>query len=175
MKIGDTFLNFELLDTVTEKSWVASEIIQSRPCLVVIMCNHCPFVKKVEQSISNLGKIYNEQLCILAISPSDPSFYPDDSPQNLREQANRLGFNFPYFYDDRQEVSKSLGVKFMPDFYLFDTQGKLVYHGQIDDARPSNNIESDAKDLRVAIDAVLYSKEMQEDQKSSEGCEISWK
>lgn len=177
LTLGSSAPDFFLFDVVTGKNWSLDQIMgdEKRPFLIIIMCNHCPYVKHVEDEIGRIGKTYTDRLAIAAISANDVSLYPDDSPDHLKEQAKRLGFNFPYFYDDRQDTAKAYMATCTPDFYLFDNELKLVYHGQLDGSRPSNNTETNGEDLRNAIDKTLIEEELSQDQKPSVGCNVKWK
>lgn len=177
LELGMKAPDFFLFDVVTDKKWSLDQIKgdQKKPLLIIFMCNHCPYVKHVEEEISNIGKEYADRIAVAAISANEVSLYPDDSPDNLKKQAERLGFNFPYFYDDRQDTAKAFKAACTPDFYLFDEFGLLVYHGQLDGSRPSNNIETNGKDLREAIEKTLIGEVLTEDQKPSVGCNIKWK
>jgi hypothetical protein len=61
------------------------------------------------------------------------------------------------------------------DIYVFDADRLLVYRGQLDDSRPSNNAPIDGKDLRAALHAVLAGEAVSEVQTPSIGCSIKWK
>jgi len=82
----------------------------------------------------------------------------------MKKQAQRLGFQFPYLYDETQEVAREYHAACTPDLFLFDADMKLVYRGQLDDSRPQrpsgggNDIPVTGKDLRAAMDAVLAGK-----------------
>jgi hypothetical protein len=78
-------------------------------------------------------------------------------------------------YDETQEVAKAYRAACTPDFFLFDSQHRLVYRGQLDDSRPGNNRPLTGRDLRAAIDAVLAGRPVKPDQKASVGCNIKWK
>jgi hypothetical protein len=99
----------------------------------------------------------------------------------MKKQAERLGFRFPYLYDETQEVARAYQAACTPDFYLFDAEMKLVYRGQLDDSRPQrpsgggNDIPVTGKDLRAAMDAVIAGKRPDTNQRSSIGCNIKWK
>lgn len=110
-----------------------------------------------------------------AISSNDPVKYPQDSPEKMAEFAFRYSLDFPYLFDETQEVAKTYDAACTPDFYLFDAQDKLVYRGQLDDSRPGNNIPLSGSDLRNAIDGVLYNRSIPENQKPSMGCNIKWR
>ena len=112
---------------------------------------------------------------IIAISSNDVVKFPQDSPELMTEFAFQNKFEFPYLYDETQEVAKSYDAACTPDFYLYDNQDKLVYHGQLDDSRPGNGIPLSGNDLLGAIDSVIYNRTINPDQKPSLGCNIKWK
>ena len=112
---------------------------------------------------------------MIAISSNDVINYPQDAPELMTEFAFENKFEFPYLYDETQEVAKAYDAACTPDFYLFDKQDKLVYRGQLDDSRPGNGIPLSGSDLRSAIDGVLYNRIINPDQKPSIGCNIKWK
>lgn len=176
LELGTKAPKFELIDVISQEKINLNHFAGKKAFLVIFMCCHCPFVKHIEKEIGKIGHDYQEQnLGILAISANDVEKYPDDSPEKLREMAKRLEFNFPVAYDETQEVAKAYTAACTPDFFLFNRDFELVYRGQLDDSRPSNDLAVNGKDLREAIDAVLANKEVNSDQKPSIGCNIKWK
>jgi thiol-disulfide isomerase/thioredoxin len=152
-----------------------------RGLLVMFICVHCPYVKHVEQELARIGADYAGKIAIAAISANDVASHPEDSPANMKAQAERLGFRFPYLYDETQEVARAYQAACTPDFFLFDAELKLVYRGQLDDSRPrrpsggGNDIPVTGKDLRAAMDAVAAGKRPDTNQRSSIGCNIKWR
>ncbi|NEP90200.1 MAG: thioredoxin family protein [Okeania sp. SIO2C2] len=168
--------NFQLQDVVSEQIISLSTFEGKKALLIMFICRHCPFVKHVQSELAKIGEDYvPKNLGIVAISSNDTETNPDDSPDKLKEMALELGFNFPYCFDATQEVAKSYTAACTPDFFLFDADFKLVYRGQLDDSRPSNNQPVTGSDLRAALDAVLAEKSVGEEQKPSIGCNIKWK
>jgi len=142
---------------------------------VMFICAHCPFVILIQDELGQLGKDYaDSDLKIVAISANSVESHPQDAPEHLAKQAEDHGFSFPYLYDATQEVAKAYTAACTPDFFLFDTDHKLAYRGQLDDARPGSDIPVTGKDLRAAIDAVLAGNAPTSDQKPSIGCNIKW-
>jgi hypothetical protein len=111
----------------------------------------------------------------VGINSNDAKNYPADSPEKMKIDASDQGYNFPYLYDESQEVAKAYRAACTPDFFLFDAKRQLVYRGQFDDSRPKNNSPVSGKDMRVAVDCVLADKPVQADQIPSMGCNIKWK
>jgi hypothetical protein len=133
-------------------------------------------VKHIEAGLAALGKDYaGLPVGIVAISSNDVTTHPEDSPANLKQQAQKLGFVFPYLYDETQAVARAYKAVCTPDIFLFDGNLRLVYRGQFDSSRPGNEVPVTGKDLRAAIDQVLAGKPVPTDQKPSIGCNIKWK
>lgn len=167
---------FSLPDAVSGKVYALEDFRRSPGLLVMFICNHCPYVKHVETELANIGHDFAEkQLAVVAISSNFVGTHPDDAPEKLKEQAERLGFSFPYLYDETQKVARAYSAVCTPDFFLYDGDMKLAYRGQLDASRPGNPIAVTGKDLRFAINAVLSGRMPPEDQKPSIGCNIKWK
>jgi peroxiredoxin len=101
--------------------------------------------------------------------------YPEDSPQKMKELAQKLKFSFPYLYDETQEIAKKYQAACTPEFYLFDKNNLLIYRGRLDETSPGNSKEPSGKDLRNALDDFLSGKKISDQQFPSMGCNIKWK
>ena len=144
--------------------------------LVMFICNHCPFVKHVREELAAIGRTYGERgVAIYAINSNDIDSYPDDGPAQMKQEAETWGYTFPYLVDEDQDVAKAYLAACTPDFYVFDNNRRLVYRGQLDDSRPSNDQPVNGRDLRAALDAVLEGAPVPQPQTPSIGCSIKWK
>jgi len=175
--LGTIAPEFYLKDTNSANSYFSfGDIKGEKGTLVMFLCNHCPFVHHVIPEVVRIANDYRVQgIGIAAISSNDVVNYPEDSPELMTEFAFENNFEFPYLYDETQEVAKAFDAACTPDFFLFDNQNKLVYRGQLDDSRPGNGIPLSGNDLRGAIDGVIYNRIINPDQKPSIGCSIKWK
>ncbi|MBI3103919.1 thioredoxin family protein [Candidatus Daviesbacteria bacterium] len=174
LPLGTSLPQFSLTDVVSGQI-ISSTDFSGKPLLVMFICRHCPYVKHVENELAKLGKDYQGKIGIVAISSNDITAYPEDAPESLKEQAEEVGFSFPYLYDESQDVAKSFRAACTPDLFLFDKEGKLVYRGQLDGSRPDSGIPVTGKDVRAAIDTLLFGQPISPDQKPSIGCGIKWK
>jgi len=168
--------DFNLPEPATGKTLSLSDFQSAPALLVMVICNHCPFVKHIRQGLIQFARDYQAKgLAIAAISANDVANYPDDSPAKMAEEARTFGYPFPYLYDESQATAKAYHAACTPDFFLFDANRKLVYRGQFDGSRPGNNIPVTGNDLRAATDAVLTGQPISPEQKPSIGCNIKWK
>ena len=176
LELGTTAPDFALTDVVTGNIVRRDDYRGKKALLVLFICAHCPYVKHIEAGLAALGKDYAGQpVGIVAFSSNDVTAHPDDSPANLKRQAQKLGFVFPYLYDESPAVARAYKAACTPDFFLFDGDLRLVYRGQFDSSRPGNGVPVTGNDLRAAIDIVLAGKPVPEDQRPSVGCNIKWK
>ncbi|MFB3388794.1 thioredoxin family protein [Flavobacterium sp. LAR06] len=174
--LGTIAPDFHLKDTNSNNEYSFEDVQGSKGTLVIFMCNHCPFVLHVLKEIIMITNDYRIQgLGLVAISSNDIEKYPEDSPELMTEFAFENKIDFPYLFDETQEVAKAYEAACTPDFFLYDNQDRLFYHGQLDDSRPSNGIPLSGSDLRSAIDALIYNRSLNEQQKPSVGCSIKWK
>ena len=168
--------SFNLPDTVSGGYRSLDELKSPVATLIMFICNHCPFVKHVNQELVRLAEDYQPKgMSFVAISSNDVENYPQDGPDKMKETAEEEGYTFPYLYDETQQVAKDYQAACTPDFFLFDPDLKLVYRGQLDDSRPGNGIPVTGKDLRNAMDSLLAGEQISDQQLPSIGCNIKWK
>jgi peroxiredoxin len=176
LPLGTTAPKFKLLDTLTDKILDAEDLFANKATLVMFLCNHCPYVIHVNPELVRLVQDYKKQgVGFIGISSNDADKYPEDGPKLMREHAQKEGYDFPYLYDETQEVARSYDAACTPDFFLFDGKNSLVYRGRLDDSRPGNDKPLTGKDLRAALDAVLAQHPISTVQYPSGGCNIKWK
>ncbi|XOD66690.1 MAG: thioredoxin family protein [Flavobacteriales bacterium Tduv] len=170
--LGTKIKSFKLFDPVSGSKKSLNELQSDKATVIMFICNHCPFVKHINKELVQLGRDYIPKgVSFIAINSNDVKNYPEDSPEKMIE----VGYPFPYLFDETQEVAKAYDAACTPDFFVFDGNGNLTYHGQLDDARPSNAIPVTGKDIRNSLEAILKNKKVSHNQVPSIGCNIKWK
>ncbi|TWT88541.1 putative peroxiredoxin [Pseudobythopirellula maris] len=168
------------LPNVDGKTVSLTDFDDAPALLVMFMCNHCPFVLHLADALADFAREYEQRgLRIVGISSNDVENYPADSPELMKEEADKRGYVFPYLYDATQEVAKAYRAACTPDFFLYSRSGEtgeleLAYRGQFDSTRPDSGNAPTGADLRAACDAVLAEELPSEDQTPSLGCNIKW-
>jgi thiol-disulfide isomerase/thioredoxin len=143
--------------------------------VVVVSCNHCPYVVAYEPRIVALANEYGpKSVAFIAVNANDATRYPDDGMEPMKARAESRGFPFPYVRDDSQAFVRALGARFTPEVFVFDRDRKLAYHGRIDDNhRDLSRVTS--HDLRNALDALLGGNAVPVTKTTAFGCSIKWK
>ncbi|HAP08867.1 MAG TPA: thioredoxin family protein [Planctomycetaceae bacterium] len=160
----------------TDGRMVSRAQFAGRPLCVVFMCNHCPFVVHIRSALAQFAVEYAARgVAVVGISSNFVGSHPQDGPEQMKLESASAGYNFPYLYDETQEVAMAYRAACTPDFFLFDRDHSLVYRGQFDASRPGNGVAVTGADLRTACEAVLAGREVSGEQRPSIGCNIKWK
>lgn len=174
--LGSKAPDFKLKDTISDSELGLEDVKSDTATVIMFICNHCPYVKHVQQGLVKLANDYREKsISFVAINSNDVANYPEDSPQKMKEVADNLGYPFPYLFDETQEVAKAYDAACTPDFFVYDKDLKLVYRGQMDDSRPGNGKPVTGRDIRNVLDSMLNNTPVSENQVPSIGCNIKWK
>lgn len=174
--LGSPARPFSLPNVSDDNTLVSEQSLASAPLLIMFICNHCPFVVHIAGPMAALANAAQQQgFAVVAISANDAQAYPQDGPEAMFEFAKQYGFEFPYLFDESQEVAKAYGAACTPDFFVYDNNHRLQYRGQMDGSRPGNNVDVTGGDLQQAIDDVLAGRATDENQVPSIGCNIKWR
>jgi peroxiredoxin len=158
--LGASAPEFSLLG-VDDKVHTLAEYADAKVLVVVFMCNHCPYVQKIWPDLIGLTSDFAKEVQFVGVNANANPDYEEDSFENMKKYALKMGHDFPYLYDETQEVSKAYGAVCTPDFFVYDSGRRLVYRGHFDG-------------LASAIRAMLDQKTPQIQQKPSMGCSIKW-
>jgi thiol-disulfide isomerase/thioredoxin len=173
LEIGATCPSFSLPGT-DEKTHSLGDFAADL-LVVVVSCNHCPYVIAYEPRLVTLAKRYQEKgASFVAVNANDATRYPDDGMEPMKARARERGFPFPYLRDDSQAFVRALGARFTPELYVFDRERKLRYHGRIDDNH-RDEAKVTSRDLENALDALLAGNEPPVAQTVAFGCSVKWK
>ena len=175
-KKGISAPKFTLIDTISEKEVSLEELKGKKGTVIFFICNHCPFVIHINKALVQIANAYSSKgFSFIAISSNDSEKYPMDGPANMKIHAKKENYPFPYLYDETQEVAKAYDAACTPDLYVFDSNLISVYHGQLDDSRPGNDLPVTGIDIRKVLDLLRSEKPYTGTPKPSIGCNINWK
>jgi peroxiredoxin len=175
LDLGTALPIFTLKDTVSGAQ-VSSRTLLGKVTVIAFLCNHCPYVKHIQRELAGFGRdMHARGVHVIAISSNDVVSHPEDGPRQMAEEAQGAGYVFPYLYDEDQSVAQAFQAACTPEFYVFDTAGKLAYRGRFDESNPKNGARVTGADTRAAVEALLGGKAPTDDQKPSIGCSIKWK
>lgn len=177
-EVGDSAMDFKLKN-YDGKMVSMADYKDAKGYIVIFNCNTCPYSKAYDNRIIALNKKYaSKGFPVLTINPNDPGLSPGDSFDEMKSQAKRNKYDFPYLVDETQDVARTYGATNTPHVYVLDKVSennlKVVYIGAIDD----NSRNADAVTKRYvedAVDAVMQSKNVPTTKTKAIGCTIKWK
>jgi len=176
LKPGSLAPDFTLPDAEGRPHALNELVAGKNGLLVAFVCNHCPFVIHLAEALGTFAaRIAADGIATVAISANDAARYPADAPAKMGVFAAESGWHFPYLYDETQGVAKAYAAACTPDFYLFDSEGRLAYAGQFDDSRPGKSEILSGADLAAAVESLLAGTPTSEPWYPSSGCSIKWK
>jgi peroxiredoxin len=142
--------------------------------VLVQTCNHCPYAQAWEGRIDAIQRAYADRgVSVVAISSNDAETHPEDSFDEMVARAERQRLSFDYLYDEDQSVARALGSERTPEVFLFDADGRLVYHGAVDDNRDETAVT--ARFLEDALEAVLAGGTPDPADTPPVGCTVKWR
>jgi peroxiredoxin len=166
--------DFNLLG-VDGKHWSRDNCTGKNGLLVMFICNHCPYVKSIQQRLVEDVKTLQENgMGVVAIMSNDPNDYPADSFESMQTIAKEKGYNFPYLIDTTQEVAKAYGAICTPDFFGYNNQQQLQYRGRLDESGMQPNVEGAKRELVYAMLMISETGRCSQKQVPSMGCSIKW-
>lgn len=144
--------------------------------VVMFICNHCPYVKAVIADVVNdVEALKNEGVGAIAVMSNDPGVSPGDSFDNMKAFAKQHGLNFPYLVDRTQDVARAYDAVCTPEFFGFDKDMKLQYHGRVAEVRGTTPVSGARREMVEAMRAVAAGKPAPKNQEPAMGCSIKWK
>jgi peroxiredoxin len=171
LPLGTVGPDFELPDA-DGRVYALSDFAGAPVLVVAFLCNHCPYVEHIRDRLADVGdELERRGVPIVGINSNAVDSHPEDTPALMRREPYR----FPYLSDETQAVAKAYSAACTPDFFVFGADRTLVYRGQFDDSRPSNDVPVTGADLVRAVDAGLSGAPAPEPQRPSMGCNVKWK
>jgi peroxiredoxin len=163
------------LPAVDGKTYARDDFAGAKALVVMFICNHCPYVKAVEDRIIRLAKEYGPRgVQLVGVCSNDAETYPDDAFPALAQRWRERGYGFPYLHDESQDVARAFGAVCTPDIFVYDGARRLAYRGRIDDSwKDESKVTS--RELAGALDALLAGGLPAAKQRPSMGCSIKWR
>jgi len=171
---GEKPHSFELKD-VSEKTYNFKDLVGEKGTLIMFICNHCPYVKAVIKDIvHDADKLKNLNINTVAVMSNDTKNYPDDSFENMIKFSKINKFNFPYLFDETQEIAKKYGAVCTPDFFGYNCNLELQYRGRIRELKDLKPVSTGESDLFNAMKMIAETGRGPQKQIPSMGCNIKW-
>lgn len=174
--VGDTVADFKLKN-VDGKMVSLADFKSAKGAIVIFDCNTCPYSKAYNDRILALSKKYATTFPVVAINSNSPEVSPGDSFDEMVKYAKAKGYDFPYLFDETQEVARNYGATNTPHVYILKKDAgafKVAYIGAIDN-NTKDAAAADKKYVEEAVEALASGKAVPTEKTKAIGCTIKWK
>lgn len=169
---GDSAIDFNLIG-VDGAQYSLTDFAGKEGMLIIFMCNHCPYVIAKVDVLKELYSEFGDKVAMVGINSNDPE-YMGEGMDNMKKFVGEYGLEFPYLMDDTQEIARAYGANCTPDPFLFDSEGKLVFHGKLNNAMKEGDVATEHT-MKDNITKMLSGQEITNWFDPSMGCSIKWK
>jgi peroxiredoxin len=160
---------------VSGKEVSLKDAIGKNGLLVMFSCNTCPYVIKNQERTKQICDYAKANgLGVVVINSNEAKRNDDDSYDAMKKYASEQGYSWSYVVDTDSKLANAFGATKTPETFLFNADGKLTYHGAIDD-NPSEAENVSRQHLKEAINEMNSGKEVSVKESKSVGCTIKRK
>ena len=173
LPLGSSIPNPEMkMKDISGKQVSLKDAKTSKGLLVMFSCNTCPYVIKNQERTNEACKTAQDKgIGVAILNSNEAKRSDDDSQESMMSYAKTQGYNWYYLIDKNSALADAFGANRTPECFLFNAEGKLVYHGAIDD-NPSDASAVSRKHLLVAMDEMNAGKDITVKESKSVGCTI---
>ncbi len=172
LKIGDKAPAWTELEGIDGKRHSLTDLVDKELVVVVFTCNSCPVATDYEDRILSFSKKFAGPGGKVGLVAINVNTLPEDRLPKMKERAQAKGFDFPYLYDETQQIGKAFGAAFTPEFFVLDRQRTVVYMGGMDDSSQVDAVKNQY--LEPAVEAVLAGRSPQTTEAPAIGCRVRY-
>jgi peroxiredoxin len=134
--------------------------------VLVWVSAQCPVVKAYNDRINAVAdELKGKGINLIGINSNAP-----ESLEWVRSNAAEVGYKFPVLIDKGNVLADKLGASVTPEFFYFDKDNVLLYHGALDNDRSGKNITINY--LRDAFSSALTKEPIKTSKTNAFGCSI---
>ena len=171
---GEKAHNFNLKG-VDNKFYKLENCVGDKGTLIMFICNHCPYVKAIiKDLVKDINDLKKDGIQTISIMSNDTKNYPEDSFENMLSFSKLNKFNFPYLFDQSQDIAKKFGAVCTPDFFGYNKDLKLQYRGRFKELKELIPVKAEQSDLKLAMNMISKTQNGPKEQIPSMGCNIKW-
>ncbi|MCA9177022.1 MAG: thioredoxin family protein [Planctomycetales bacterium] len=170
LSVGAEAPAWKELEGVDGKRHSLADLADKSVLVVVFTCNTCPYAVDVEDRLIGLSKTFaGDSFSLVAINANQISA---DDLESMKSRAEEKGFNFAYLRDATQQVAKSYGANYTPEFFVLNKERKIVYMGALDDSPNGKNVSQ--RHVEDAVRAALAGRAPQVTETVPIGCRVRY-
>jgi peroxiredoxin len=172
LNIGDKAPAWTDLEGTDGKRHALADLAAKDVVVVAFTCNSCPVATDYEDRILAFSKKFAGPHGKLGLVAINVNTIADDRLPKMKERAESKSFDFPYLFDETQQIGKAFGANFTPEFFVLDRERRVVYMGGMDDSSQAESVKQNY--LEPAVVAALERKQPEKAEAPAIGCRIRY-
>ncbi|MEQ9072089.1 MAG: thioredoxin family protein, partial [Gimesia chilikensis] len=141
LDVGDQAPTWEKLPATDGKSYASDSFKDKDVLVIAFTCNSCPYAVDYETRLNQLAEKYQGKDSRVGVIAVNVNLIPADSPEKMKERAQKEGFVFPYLFDKSQQIGQAFGATRTPEFFVLNKDRKVVYMGAMDDSTDASKVK----------------------------------
>jgi len=160
------------LKDISGKEITLKSVARENGLLVMFSCNTCPVVINNQSRTNEICQFaLKKNVGVVLLNSNEANRSSSESLKAMQDYAKAQAYSWIYAEDKNNELADAFGASRTPECFLFNKEGKLVYHGAIDD-NPSDAGSVKRHHLQEAINEMSTGKEVTVKTSKSVGCSI---
>jgi peroxiredoxin len=166
LNIGDQAPSFSLKNYDGKDYDLKSLLKKNKFTVLMFISTECPVSNGYNERMVKLNDSYGKKgVAFVGINANKA-----EDVQMIADHSKDQGFEFPVLKDEKNKIADLYGALVTPEIFVINAEGKVLYHGRIDDNRKVEKITS--HDLSDALDKLLAGKEVTSATPKAFGCTI---
>lgn len=172
LSIGDAAPGWRDLEGVDGKKHALADWADKDVIVVCFTCNTCPYAVDYEGRLISLAKKFAAERGKCGLVAINANKVKDDLLPAMKERAKARGFNFAYLHDATQQVARSYGATYTPEFVVLNKERKVVYLGAMDDSPDGKHVTK--RYVEDAVAAAMAGKQAAVAETPAVGCTVRY-
>jgi len=166
LKVGDAVPSFMLKNYDGKDVDLKKVLKENKLTVVMFISTECPVSNGYNDRMENLHETFGKKgVAFLGINANKA-----EDVKMIAEHSKEHGFKFPVLKDGQNKIADLYAAQVTPETFVISPEGKLLYHGRIDDSRNLAKVTSN--DLADALTALLAGKSPAQTTAKAFGCSI---
>ena len=166
LEVGAQAPAFTLKNYDGKEYTLAGLLKEHKFTVLMFMSTECPVSNGYNDRMEQLYERFNSKgVAIVGVNSNK-----EEDMKAIAAHSKEHGFKFPVLKDEKNKIADAYGAQVTPETFVFNQQGKLLYHGRIDDSRKLEKVQS--HDLADALEKLLVGKAITSTQPKAFGCTI---
>jgi thiol-disulfide isomerase/thioredoxin len=172
LSIGDAAPAWSALIGTDGQKHSLAEFADRNVLVICFTCNTCPYAVDYEDRLIALAKKFAAEGNKCGLIAINANKVKDDLLPAMEERAKSKEFKFPYLHDETQQVAKSYGATFTPEFVVLNKERKVIYLGAMDDSPDGKKITK--RYVEDAVAAALAGRKPEISETPAVGCAVRY-